>query len=586
MTSTVTGPLKGTLCQLQDGLLKLLCRNLKPCNAGCTDATCTNVGNTSCTTCSTNCVLLAQGSNPTAEGQCGICNQWCEWTLCGPCGNTSKCISCGGCSGCKTGGRDCKSSSTEPCSNCESCPSTSSSTTQTHCKSDTIVNFSLGSYFCPCGGKTRCGSCNKCNKCSPCACPQDWKCGKCGWLARCITCSRCSRCEPCFCPSKLSWREGYDQKLLVQPDLTKNCSPCANVYDNKSVKKPCEKKNCWDKKDCDLSSCTTCAIRPCPPASKKCVCPDPEFTYDQVITKFPGIAEQLQNLYSELIDQSGAITDFGWSFLILVALKNDSCDCVIKEVLKIIDKCPGHNVTYLAKFDIISRLANVVCLDLDMLYLLTLIVSYMGDATQYPTCGQTVPSNISAAFSTCTKALPPEGCTTSCAQDCNDNIYFFDIACVLPTTYMFAAPQRDITFNLLLISLLYLLEIQRCGTRCFDGFCVKPVAAVGEPSGSCFPFTTVGYVMDSDSYEFYRTVRNTYAKLKQNCDPQAVLSCFNPQYLYYFMMCNWREYERCVEKKMCGDICLPCPPKTITECPDTWWGLSKPKPCSQKLFIN
>lgn len=581
MTSTVTGPLKGTLCQLQDSFLKLICRNLKPCNAGCSTATCSNSGNSACTTCSSNCLLLAQGSNPTAEGQCGICNQWCEWTLCGPCGQVAKCIGCGGCSGCKTGGCKKKHAGTESCSNCETCPSTNSSTTLSSCGSDTVVEFSLGSYYCPCGGRTKCKSCNSCNKCTPCACASDWKCRSCGWYLKCNSCHKCNRCDPCLCPNKPSWRECYDKKLMgpvLPSDLKKNCSPCANVYDNKSEQKPCDKKDCWGKKPCTLSTCTTCGIRPFPPSSKSCVCPEPSYTYDQVITKYPDVAAQLQLLYSQLVNDAGNITDYGWSFLIVIALKNNKCDCVIKEVLKIIDNCPGHAPTALAKYDIISRLANIVCLDTDMLYLLLLTVSFVGEPVQYSLCGQDIPDNIATAYNTCNKTGLPEGCTTSCVQDCYKNIYYFDATCVLPVTYLLEQPRIDIVFNQLLIALLMILEIQRCGTRCFEGFCVKPVPAGSDPAGDCFQYTTAGYVMDSDAYEFYKTVRNIYDKLKQNCDPNTVMNCFNAQYLYYFMLCNWDKYEKCVEGIMGGQRCLPPPRPILPEpCPPVYSG-----PCATK----
>jgi hypothetical protein len=236
---------------------------------------------------------------------------------------------------------------------------------------------------------------------------------------------------------------------------------------------------------------------------------------------------------------------------------------------------------------------------------------------------QAVPAEIIAAYNTCKKRCTDDGKTvepscfvcgqSNCSDDCCKHAYFFPIVGVLPTTYLFQEIKRDVAFNLLLISLLFLLQLRKCKVQCFKGFCVKPVNATGDiPQTQCFPLNVEGYVANDDAYEFYKTIRNVYTKVKTCCVPKSCKDgswcsfcndspnspcpnptpCFDfklngsqirictsylgenpgvlttdqtvclykiingplcPEYLFYFLLCQSREYRKCIREIMCQD---------------------------------
>lgn len=515
---------KGTLHLLESGFVKAICNNLNTCrpDSNCDSKyfdeknPCSNPCQTKCCECSVTSSVHVQPNN-SWFGQCTFCNCWTKFVDCAHCEDSTKCSHCNKCSSCEP---DKFCGVPEPCSNGCCLPN--------------------------------CGPCNKPKKCVTCP------------PGRCVCVSKCGLLGGPYVGS--------------HPD-EQGCS------DTKIVKK---KKECGD--------CNKCAYKR-PKGSKKCVCPRPEFRYSDVIEEHKTVEYCLQRLICQLTTTVGegevVIGENGWSYLMLISLKGLNCDPVIDCVLQHLCQCPGADISYEMKFKIIMLLLSSVDLNRDILFLLTLIVSYTcADPTPLPLCTQSqiasAPAEVVAAFNTCVSStscctseskLPSECnvCTqSSCRDDCCNNAYVFPVTGVLPVTYLLQEIRRDTVFNLLLISLLFLLQLRSCKTVCLQKFCVKEAFAPGEvPQTQCFPLNVESYVMNEAAYEFYKSVRATYNRVKTCCAPvrtclPAVLPdvtltdeqqiCLNkinngplcPENMFYFLLCHCEEYKKCIRELMSG----------------------------------
>ncbi len=516
--------IKGTLFQLESGFVKAICNNLNTCrpDSNCDHKyhdeknPCSNPCQTKCCECSISNSVTVQPTN-SWFGQCSFCNCWTKWVDCAGCEDSTKCNLCHKCSTC--GPEYC--SVPEPCDNGCCLPN--------------------------------CGPCSKKSKCNKC-------------VGRCVCVSKCGILG--------------GEYVGTHPN-EQGCS------DTKIVKK---KKDCGD--------CNKCTYKR-PKGSKKCVCPRPEFRYSDVIEEHKSVEYCLQRLICQLTATVGEgdviIAENGWSYLLLLSLKGVHCDPVIECVLQQLCQCPGADISYEVKFKIIMLLLSSVDLNRDVLFLLTLIVSYTcADPLPLPLCSQSqiagAPPQVVTAFNSCT--VSPNCCASTientncnvcsasnCKDDCCTNAYVFPVTGVLPTTYLLQEIRRDTVFNLLLIALLFLLQLRKCKTICLQKFCVKEAFAPGEiPQTLCFPLNVESYVMNDASYEFYKSVRATYARVKTCCTPvrnclpavlpditltddqQACLHKINngplcPENMFYILLCHCDEYKKCIRELMSG--CRP-----------------------------
>jgi len=536
--------IKGSLCRLQDAFVKTVCRNLKPCIPGDDQSqSCNACGTQStqlcvqCSDCSTCCICKALPSQsipddcvPQWSGNCGLCNVWCGFTLCQMCQGITVCNQCGQCNDCK-----------RPCVADDSCP--------------------VDSKDCDCDG-----SCNpKCRKCWKLT---DWR--KC--YEPCPVSCPPKPCPPASClPSNVSsdWRTCYGSKTC--PPACDNCK-YVNRCDQDNVIGCCDpplaplscKKNC--------GSCFSCRPRPCNPQIPPCVCPCPPYTYEAVIAKDSKVTTCLQSLLDQIYDSDAQqFNDLGWSLLLMLAFRTPDCDDYIRDVLDLVNECPGKNPSYLVKYRIITLLLNSVVIDENIVNLLLLLVAYAGNPYEVSLCGQApdIPSDscgeaatvaeLQSAFAACNAYPNANSCPISCVEDCCRKLYYFKLGGILPALYLTLSPQKDIVFNLLFIALLLLIELQKCNLKCFNGFCIQAVPDSNPPSG-CFPAPVKGYVMNVAAHEFFNTVRNIYNKIKNCCNPQAFVESISPKYLFYLLLCHNPQYVDCVRKIMCCPAPLPCPP--------------------------
>jgi hypothetical protein len=330
-----------------------------------------------------------------------------------------------------------------------------------------------------------------------------------------------------------------DAFLNIVRDNLNVCVP------NNHKKKPdCEEhkeEECKSPRECEPGECCGSCKQCCKEYYKECEhsevceksnrdddktkCPCPKFLYKRVICEFPCVKNDLEHVLEQLYDGC-EITDAGVSFFLLLALK-DVCDSIVRKILdSVCGLCPDIVPSNVDKLNVLSSFVNIVPIDMNIVYLLLLIIAYVGEVTSKP-----CESGCDGFFWN----NPESKCETNC---CERSCYGFDINCVQPIALLALKPRRDIAFNLLLMSFIFLMQLSKF-KLCFDGFFVKTCIR----SDGCS--NQGGYILDQNTYDFYKSVRNTYNKVIDLMPKRS------PETLFYLLTCNCPAYLEYIGKLFC-----------------------------------